>query len=244
MHDLTQLSIADLAALSRFVLKAGQDAQSMESCAARLVEHFYQNLSDGRGGKACALVRFFKTHALADLDSTLQSVARTALTEGVEAQPGMRCLTLLATAGDEAAWNSRHASAGHKVIPLPSAKIVQQFPMIAQLISQLGFNVAEVIAPDPTLIVNLEERATSVFFVADALGSPFIPAQESFVVPHRIRTVMGFGGVLPSGNLFVIVLFTKSVVPKDRAELLNVLAVGVKAAILEFDYGKVFDAAG
>jgi hypothetical protein len=62
------------------------------------------------------------------------------------------------------------------------------------------------------------------------------------VQPHGIRTVMGFGGALPSGNLFVIVLFTKTRIEKERAEMLSVLAIGVKGAVLKFDYGQVFTA--
>ena len=54
--------------------------------------------------------------------------------------------TLLATAGDEPEWNSRHTSRGHAAIPLPSARIVERFPMIAQLIRQLGFDVADVVS--------------------------------------------------------------------------------------------------
>ena len=241
MHDVTNLSITDLADLSRFTLGAGQRAQSMEQCAELMVRHLYDNLTDSRSGqRACALVRFFKTQPFADLDPALQGLARSSLAQGVEPSPGMKCLTLLATAGNEPAWNSRHTSRSHAVIPLPSARIVEQFPMISQLIRQLGFDVAEVISADPDLIMDLNERASSVFYIPDAAGSPYIPAQAEFVQPHGIRTVMGFGGALPSGNLFVIVLFTKVRVPREHADMLNVLAIGVKGAVLRFDYGQVF----
>lgn len=241
MHDITNLSITDLADLSRFTLGAGQQAQSMEQCADLLVRHLYDNLIDGRTGeRACALVRFFKTQPLADLEPKLKTIARATLQDGIEATPGMKCLTLLATAGDEPDWNSRHTSRGHAAIPLPSARIVERFPMIAQLIRQLGFDVAEVVSADPGLIMDMSERATGVFYIPDAAGSPYIPAQTGFVEPHDIRTVMGFGGALPSGNVFVIVLFTKTRVLKERAEMLNLLAIGVKGAVLKFDYGQVF----
>jgi hypothetical protein len=241
MHDITELTIPDLADLSRVALKAGQQASSMEACANSIVRYLHENLVDRRTGeRACALVRFFKTQSLGDLTEELQTVARTTLRSDVTITPGMKCLTLLATAGDEPQWNSRHESRGHRVIPLPSARIVEQAPMISQLIKQLGFDVAEIVSADPDVIVDLEERATGVFYIPEANGSPYIPAQAEFVAPYGIRTVTGFGGALPSGNLFVIVLFTKTHVPKDRAEMLSVLAVSVKAAVLGFDYGKVF----
>ena len=50
----------------------------------------------------------------------------------------MKCLTLLASTGDEPEWRDRHRSRGHQAIPLPSADIVEQAPMVAQLINQLG----------------------------------------------------------------------------------------------------------
>ena len=36
---------------------------------------------------------------------------------------------------------------------------------------------------------------------AAAIGNPFIPAQSDLVVAHGVRSVFGFGGLLPAGEL-------------------------------------------
>ena len=64
--------------------------------------------------------------------------------------PATRCLTLLATAGDEPAWNDRRRSAGHRVTPLPSEGIIASFPMVSQLIRQLGVETSDLSIPVPT----------------------------------------------------------------------------------------------
>jgi two-component system NtrC family sensor kinase len=151
----------------------------------------------------------------------------------------VKCLTLLGTAGEEEAWNSRRRSEGHRAIPLPSAEVVERFPMISQLVRQLGLELPEVVAPDPDLIVRIEEKTCSVFYLPEAAGSPFIPAQTDFVAPYGVKTVIGFGGVMPSGNLFAIILFSRVRVPREKAEVFRILAVSVQAALVPFDFGPV-----
>lgn len=240
MHNLENLSVADLAALSRAILRAGQEAQSMEACAHSVVRYLYENLVTDSGERSCAMVRFFKTHSLGDLTPDLHEAAVAALPDDLAPNPGIKCLTLLATAGIEDEWNSRVTSRGHRSIPLPSAKMVEQFPMISQLIRQLGFKLKEIVEPEQETVAQLQQRGSNVFYIPNALGSPYIPAQEQFVVPYGVQSVIGFGDVLPSGNLFVIVLFTRVQVPRERADMLNILSVGVKAAVLKYDYGTVF----
>ena len=81
--------------------------------------------------------------------------------------------------------------------------------MVAQLIHQFGLPTASVLAPDPAIMLDLEQRTFNVFHVQQALGSPFIPAQANFVVPYGIASVLGFGGVLPAGDLVAVLLFAR-----------------------------------
>jgi hypothetical protein len=147
---------------------------------------------------------------------------------------GMKCLTLLASAGVEDEWNSRHQSAGHKALPLPSAESVARSPMIAQLIRQLGVEVTTLLASDQRLMVEMDQHSFNVFYVPDAIGSPYIPAQSEFVEPHGIRSVLGFGGVLPSGELYAMILFTRVPVARQVAELFKTLSLNLKMALLPF----------
>ena len=70
----------------------------------------------------------------------------------------MPCLALLATAGDEPDWNDRDRSRGHRAIPLASERMVEELPMIAQLIRQLGLDVGSVLRPDPKLLVDMDQQ--------------------------------------------------------------------------------------
>jgi hypothetical protein len=151
----------------------------------------------------------------------------------------MKCLVLLASAGDEPEWNSRHGSRGHKAIPLPSEEAVGQAPMISSLITQLGLSVGTVLKPEPALLLDLEQKTYNVFFVQEALGSPHIPAQEDFVAPHGIRSILGSGGLLPSGDMFAVIMFLKVPVSVEAANLFRTLSLNVKLSILSFEQ-KVF----
>jgi len=206
---------------------------TLEDAAERAVEFFHNELVDAEGKPACALVRFFKTHLFRDLPRDLQSVVRESV-PNADAQTDLRCLTLIATRGDEPAWNSRHQSRGHRVIPLTSVEMVQQAPMIAQLITQLGLPIATVVQPSRTLIIDQEQTSHNVFYVPRALGSPSIVAQEEFVIPYGIESVLGFGGLVSSGDLFAMILFSRVPISADVADQFRVIGLNLKIAVLPF----------
>src|SRR2546421_415537 len=64
----------------------------------------------------------------------------------------MKCLTLLASAGDLPAWNSRHTSVGHQAIPLASPEMLHRLPMISQLVQQFGLEPNLLLARSPGLL--------------------------------------------------------------------------------------------
>ena len=209
------------------------DPPTLEDAAERAVEFFHRELVDEHGAPACALVRFFKTHPYRDLPEDLQAVVHAA-TPAVSSIPDLRCLTLVATRGDEPDWNSRVTSRGHRAIPLMSVEMVQQAPMIAQLITQLGVPIANVVQPSRSLLLDQEQTTHNVFFVPRALGSPHIVAQEEFVVRYGIQSVLGFGGLLASGDLFAVILFSKTAISPDTADQFRVVGLNLKIAILPF----------
>lgn len=217
------------------------DPATLEEAADRAVEFFRRELVDERGEPACALVRFFKTHPYRDLPEDLQAVVRAASPDAAS-MPDLRCLTLVATRGDEADWNSRLTSRGHRAIPLMSVEMVQQAPMIAQLITQLGLPIANVVRPSRALLLDQEQTTHNVFFVPRALGSPHIVAQEEFVVRYGIQSVLGFGGLLASGDLFAVILFSKVPISPDAADQFRVVGLNLKIAILPFARKTLFRA--
>mgnify|MGYP001795325353 CR=1 FL=1 len=106
----------------------------------------------------------------------------------------MQCLTLMATGGESAAWNSRYLSREHRAIPLPTPEIIEKAPMISQLIKEFGLELGSVLQPSPEVVRELGGKRHGVFHVEDALGSPYIPAQQDFVERCGIQSVVGCGG--------------------------------------------------
>ncbi|MBF0547275.1 MAG: hypothetical protein HQM08_22735 [Candidatus Riflebacteria bacterium] len=226
-----------------FVIRQiGNGAKSMEEVAQRIVSCLNDYLISGSDvpDKAFALIRFFKTHPFGTLEPELRESAK-AFLKGYLESPEMKCLTLLATVGENPVWNSRKNSEGHKAIPLPNEEVVVQFPMISQLVNQFGLKVSQVLKPNPDLILELEKKTYNVFHVSDALGCPIIPAQKNFVEPYGIKSVLGFGSMLPSGDIFAIIMFAKVKVTHEIAEQFKTLALSVKMAILPFVEGAIFE---
>ncbi len=234
-YDIMNFTIHDMTVCGKVLRNIGKGAKSMEDVANRIVRHLYDNLTDGQTGKqACSLVRFFKTHTYEKLDDELQSFSRS-IAGDTPVLPGMKCLALLATVGENPEWNSRKTSKGHKAIPLPSEQAAYQIPMIRNLIKQLGLSVSMVIKPDPKLLLDIEQRTYNVFYVSNARGSSHIPAQKEFVIPYGIKSVLGLGGLLPSGDIFVVIMFLKVPVSKEGADFFKPLSLNIKIAILPFE---------
>ena len=241
MYNLTRFSIGDVLECSAALSKIGTDANSMEGAAQEIVNYLYAELGGPDSGeKACALVRFYKIHDFGQLPILLRGFARNAA-GGVPLQPETKCLTLLATAGDRPEWNDRTRSLNHQAIPLLSEQMVMRSPMIAQMIQEMGLEIREVIAPGPGLLMeDASKRSYNVFYVPEALNSLYIPAQQDFVMPYNIRSVIGFGGLLPSKELFVVILFSKTAISAEAANLFKSIALSVKGSLLPFARGTVF----
>jgi len=234
--SLADFDLAAMLRSSHGLRTAAQGAASMEAAAGAICRFLYDGLVDGDGGRACVMVRFYKTHPFGALTPELQRFARRAF--GAVAisppEPEMKCLTLLATVGDEPAWNDRRASEGHQAIPLPSPHVVERAPMIAQLIREFGMRLSDVVRPQGDVVRALGGKSYGVFHVEEAAGSPFIPAQEGFVDRYGIRSVIGFGGLLPTGDLFGVILFSRVHVSADAADRFRSLALDLKSCLIPY----------
>ena len=229
MRAIATFDVDDVRACSEVLRGLGRDSPSMEAAAADVVRYLYDELGDGHGNRACALVRLYKTHPYGKLPPSLREFAGDVL--GDVPDDDVRCFTLLGTAGDEPEWNDPRRSQGHQAIPLPSEQLVEQLPMVLQLITQLGLEVASVVRPDPGATRELSQRTYDVFHVPEAAGSPHVPAQD-FVERHRIASALGFGGMLYTGDFYAVVLFSKVPVTADTAQLLKILSLAVRVPLL------------
>ncbi|WP_447976934.1 PAS domain S-box protein [Candidatus Nitrospira bockiana] len=231
-YDLQRFSLHEMSECSARLRTLGAQAPSFTDTADQLVRFFYDSCLDTETGRpACALVRLFRTEAYERLSPAFQACVREAL--GREPYtPQLKCLTLVASAGERPEWNQVERSHHYKAIPLAGERFIAQFPMFSHLFKQLGLPLETSLHPDSDLLVDWDETTYNVFYIPEALGSPFVPVQQDFVIPVGIRSVLGFGGILPSRHLFVLVLFTKVPVPHHTAELFKPLALSAKLALL------------
>ena len=174
------------------VIRELSQQPSKRQAANALTRHLYTHVVDAERNRAFALVRLFETRRFDELDEARQEIARRV---APKITADNRCLTLAATTGDQEAWNDVERSKGHQAIPLPSAEAIEQLPMVAQLVRQLGIEVSGVLQPEEEILVSGVD--TGVFHVESAVGSPYIPAQEEFVIRYGIQSVVGFGDLLP-----------------------------------------------
>jgi hypothetical protein len=254
VHDLAHFTSDDAAECSATIRDAGAGANSLEEVATRIVRFLRSDLTSAglqppkppKPASAApspvppaALVRCFVTVPYGELDTDLQAFARGMLGT-VAPTPEMKCLTLLASAGDLPDWNGRLGSRRHRALPLASEQNALRSPMIAQLMEQFGLELGSVVTPDAEILLGAKTRQLGVFHVAEAPGSPFIPAQRDFVIPFGIRSVVGFGGLFPSGDFFAFVIFARCVIPRETAELLGQLSLSAQSALLPFAEGRRF----
>ena len=239
MPRLDAFQLSDMTRLGVAIRGVAPDARCMEDVAIQLVHLLRRELLDEKGAPVCPLVRLYRTLRYDELTDDLRAFGA-GLIKGHRLHPETRCLTLLGTAGERQEWSSRETSVGHRVIPLPSAEVVASAPMVAQLLVQLGLEVSTVLSPNPAVVLEMEQRSYNVFFVENAVGSPHIPAQDQFVLPYRIRSVLGFGGLLPSGDVFAILMFTRATIPRSTADIFRNAAMNTKMALLPFSDGPIF----
>ncbi len=238
-YALSKFRLSDVLRCGAALRSQADDAQSMQQVADRIVRHLYERITiDSAPQRAFTLVRLFKTHPAGLLSSDLRAFVETRTAEPIT--PYTPCLTLLATAGDEPEWNSPQSSNGHRAIPLTSEAMIGRAPMIARLFHDFGVPLQAVIEPGSDVLIDVQHTAFSVFHIEQAKGSPWIPSQKDFVEPYGIRSVLGFGGVLATGGLFAVLLFSRFPIAAPVAQLFGSLALNVKVAIQPFGDDQVF----
>lgn len=239
MFNITEFTLKDMTACGSALRHIGAGASSMEDVANRTVNFLNDHFIDDSGQKACAMVRFFITVPYGQLSTDLQYHAQKLL--GYKPQDdNLRCQTLLATVGVNPDWNDRHKSRYYKTLPM-TPKILDENPMYMQFADIFKVVLDRNIERDAELITELEGKTYNVFYVPDAATSEYTPAKEQFVVPYQIRTVIGFLGMLPSGQIFSVVIFTRVYIPREVVNYLKTLAFNVKLAILPFDEVAIFE---
>lgn len=233
MWDLARFAVDELESCSRALRSLDGNKETLEETAQELVELLHDGFRDETGRLQTALVRFYKTHPFAELPEDVAAAVDVASGSGVDGRTP--CLTLLGSAGVEADWCDRRRSAGHKAIPITSKESVERLPMVARLFADLDLDPDAIGSVSAPQALRLHHRTYDVFHVDDARGSPCVPAQD-FVERYGIRSVVGVGGVVPSGDAFAVLLFATVPVDAEVAGTLRSLAPAVKAAVVRRTY--------
>lgn len=230
-YYLQQLGLMEIGRIGHDIEKLVESCQNVNEFARTLVSFFFDDFLDHETQtRSCVLVRFFQTRNYSNLDEHLKGIVDRSL-HGHAANPQMKCLTLEATAGERTEWNHTTTSSSHQVIPLASESHIANIPMISQMIKEFGLDATTVLHPTPELLMDIGKRSFGVFFVEHALGSRHIPAQKAFVEPHGVRSVLGFGSMLPDGQLFVVILFSRVAIPLETTRLFRVIALNIKVGL-------------
>lgn len=241
--DLARLRFADAVSVGQKLRRCNACASCEGKAAQAIVDYLYDAFRDPISGEqSCVLVRCFQTHPYAELPVGAQKAAGRVLGD-TQPPEGMRCLTLLGTRGAEPNWNQPETSVDHRAIPLMNVAMVEQAPMIARLVVQMGLEARHIVEPRTVLpISGSEYRDFGVFHVETALGSQYLPSQQTFVEQYGIRSVVGMGGLLASGEFFAIILFSRAVISTEVAGLFRTLALSAKLALLPYPPNEVFSA--
>lgn len=233
-HTLSEWRLTDAIRVASTLRSCTSGSTSMEQAAQRIVSYLHMAFeTEATEAAPIALTRLFKTEELGNLPAELQAVARNT----AEASEQARFLTLLATTGDEPDWCDRRRSRAHQVIPVLSADAIENAPMVSALIRELGVDIDTVMHGTST-----PERLTTdfdVFHVENAAGNPNLSSPE-FVSRYDIKSVLGFGGLLPSGHVFAVVLFARVHIPPETARLFRTIALSAKLALLPYVEAPVF----
>lgn len=215
----------------------GENASSTEEIALKATDYLFEQFSKIDDFEdACGLVRFFRTMNYADLTADLQDIAKSKFNS--EILESSNCLTLLATRGIQSEWNDRALSVNHRVIPLLSVEAIEKAPMVSRLVSRLGIEVTNVVTPTPGWFLPPDQKKYEVMYVAEAKEDPAIVSQEEFVMPYGIRSVVGFGGLLPTGDMFAVLMFMRVHIPLETAKHFTSFSRAIEEAISEVRSGK------
>lgn len=230
MPSLSHFTLADMTQATAAIRRLNRGPSTPAERAQRITQYFSNTFTTSDGRREIALARLFLTKPFHELTVAAQARAQSYLGPQA-ATPDTTCLTLMATTGLETAWNAVQPDSRYLAFPLVSEEFVQQWPMFAQLLYQVGLPITKAASMPEDLLLEPHENRFNVFYVSEAAGSRYVPAQD-FVQTYGIRSVLGFGGLLPCGAVFIVILFTTVSVPKQTCTFCKPLTLAVRLALL------------
>ncbi|MBA2485317.1 MAG: hypothetical protein H0V35_04325 [Nitrospira sp.] len=203
MFTFANFTLPDLIEVLTTLRKAGLGADSMEETANRMARYVHESFLDRESGsRSCALVRFFVTRPYGMLDAELKTIARTMFGEMPDS-PAHKCLSCSVPPGinRNGMSGSAQKSSGFSP-PQRTHRLQHQDYLAADHAARDRRKVRA--SSDPVRAVGGRTENVQYLSRTEAEGSPYIPQQQGFVLSFHIKSVLGFGGLLPSGELFTL----------------------------------------
>lgn len=201
------------------------DFSTFEEAAQFSVQHIYENFLDDAGQPMFALVRVFRACLPSELPPEQDSPP----------SDDPQWLALFGTAGDEPAWNDRLQSVGHRIIPAGAFST----PMLKASFEALGF--ASLTETEFVRNVGSLASYTKYFHVEKAEGSPYIVAQDNFVKPYGIQSVVGIGSPFASGAFYMCLGFSKKTITDDEANRFSQLSPFISTLLANYNSKKLWN---
>jgi hypothetical protein len=221
MNSLANSSPAEIAQLNQLLDTSLADAHTLRNAAQiytqELIRHF---------GGVLALSRLYVTFRMSGLplrysDFAKEVAKKNRVNESLTNRTSVMCL--MGSSGKEQSWNDPYGSKGHLAIPLISATFVENIPMVARLLREVGAGLSWLDAEDSSVGIESLGNVGGLFYVQDASvatdqkGRKIVYAQD-FVRQYNIKTVFGMGGSYVGGSLISLVLFCNESIEKSQAQ--------------------------
>jgi hypothetical protein len=235
--ELPAWGLSDMVEYGTGVRNATAGAATMEDAAAQMLRYLRSAFRTTTGRSAFVLGRFFNTAPWEDLPPDLRAAVHPAGSGRAE-PAGVRSVVLLASDGERPEWYRRQQTTGLPPTLLDSVEAAEADPVLAPFVREIGIDVETFVHG------NREGRephrtAFGVLHIEDATDASRMPLQ-TFVAEHGIRSVIGFGGVQPTGNASAVVLYSRVPIDSDAALLLRIIAASVKLALLPYTAAPMF----
>lgn len=229
MANLHAFSVEDLEVMSREIRAMGSTSPTMADAAAEISAYLYDGLRDGRGERDCVMVRLFATQPFRSLPEHLQRVARQVADDMA---PSTSCLVTLASNGSTEL--PPESLPEERVLPF-TRSVFGGIPFMPTLLERVGVETEAALDPRRAVEIRLQHRTFNVYIGRQLADDEVLLPNElhrQVVRDRGIAAVVALAGVLPTGGLLMMMLQTCSDVPDAVGELLQPLAVAVKAALI------------
>ena len=174
--------------------------ESFEEVAQAACQYIFTGVTDENGRSCFALFRIYRLSRREDAPPSLAAEAASA-TDSV--------ILMMGTQGIEPQWCRRQDSANHQLVNIDE----NLSPMF-----RAAFDRANI---DPTMQTHYEQEDidafSGYFLVEQAVGCPAIPAQENFIKPYNIQSMITMGGRFLSGASYVAIGFSRQPMSKVAA---------------------------